>query len=77
MRSLRLSGFSNCFYGHNRADFEAMKKTFSGIEFEYADPNSASDINDDWNLWRDTFLDIAEQYVPRKTVKGRYIIHHG
>ena len=35
----------------NRADFQAMKKTFSGIEFEYADPNSASDINDDWNLW--------------------------
>ena len=42
------------------------------IDFEFTSSNSASDINDDWNLWRDTFLEMADEHIPRKIVKGRY-----
>ena len=42
------------------------------IDFEFTSSKSTSDINDDWNFWRDTFLAMANEYIPRKIVKGRY-----
>ncbi len=31
-----------------------------------------SDINESWNLWKDTFLAVADECIPTKIVKGRY-----
>ncbi|CAB3991882.1 Hypothetical predicted protein, partial [Paramuricea clavata] len=59
-------------YDYNRADFEKMNRTFESIEFEFSDPTSMSDINENWNLWRDTFLAVADECIPTKIVKGRY-----
>jgi hypothetical protein len=55
-------------YDYSRANFEEMNRIFSSIEFEF----STSDINDDWMVWRDTFLATADKCVPKKTIKGRY-----
>jgi hypothetical protein len=49
-----------------------MNRTFKSIEFEFSDPTSISDINENWNLWRDTFLAVADKCIPTKIVKGRY-----
>jgi hypothetical protein len=59
-------------YDYNRADFEKMNRTFESIEFEFSDPTSMTDINENWNLWRDTFLAVADKCIPTKIVKGRY-----
>ncbi|CAB3993273.1 Hypothetical predicted protein [Paramuricea clavata] len=49
-----------------------MNRTYESIEFEFSDPTSMSDINENWNLWRDTFLAVADECIPTKIVKGRY-----
>ena len=49
-----------------------MNRNLMNIDFEFTSSNSTTDINDDWNLWRDTFLAMADEYIPRKIVKGRY-----
>ena len=59
-------------YDYRRANFEEMNRNLMNIDFEFTSSNSTSDINDDWNLWRDTFLAMADEYIPRKIVKGRY-----
>ena len=59
-------------YDYRRANFEEMNRNLMNIDFEFTSSNSASDINDDWNLWRDTFLEMADEHIPRKIVKGRY-----
>ena len=55
-------------YDYSRANFEEKNSIFSSIEFEF----STSDINDDWMVWRDTFLATADKCVPKRTIKGRY-----
>ena len=59
-------------YDYRRANFEEMNRNLMNIDFEFTSSNSTSDINDDWNLRRDTFLAMAEEYIPRKIVKTRY-----
>ena len=34
-------------------------------------PNESTDVNTDWELWRNIFLDVATEYIPRKTLKRR------
>ncbi len=48
-----------------------MNGSLMNVDFAFTSPNSSSDINDDWTLWRDTLLGIADQYIPRKILKGR------
>ena len=37
-------------YDYRRANFEEMNRNLMNIDFEFTSSNSASDINDDWNL---------------------------
>jgi hypothetical protein len=32
---------------------------------------SCDDINTDWKRWKDTFLSIVSEYIPKKKLKGR------
>ena len=34
-------------------------------------PNESTDVNTDWERWRNIFLDVATEYIPRKTFKRR------
>jgi hypothetical protein len=29
------------------------------------------DINTDWKRWKDTFLSVVSEYIPKKKLKGR------
>ena len=49
-----------------------MNWTFQEIAFEFMSSDSVSNINDDWTLWRGTFLATADNFIPKKTRKGRY-----
>ena len=59
-------------YDYRRANFEEMNRNLMNIDFEFTSSNSTSGIDDDWNFWRDTFLAMADEHIPRKIVKGRY-----
>ena len=60
-------------YDYNRADFNEMNWTFYEIVFEFMSSDSVSNINDDWTLWRGTFLATADNFIPNKTLKRRYL----
>ena len=34
-------------------------------------PNESTDVNTDWERWRNIFLEVATEYIPRKTFKRR------
>ena len=34
-------------------------------------PNESTDVNTDWELWKNIFPDVATEYIPRKTFKRR------
>ena len=59
-------------YDYNRVDFNEMNWTSKEIVFEFMSTDSVSNINDDWTLWRGTFLATADNFIPKKTLKGRY-----
>ena len=48
-----------------------MNRTLETLEFDWMTYNSISDINDDWISWRDSFLTIANNHIPQKTIIGR------
>jgi hypothetical protein len=58
-------------YDYKRADFEGIKQTLETLEFDWMMNDSTSDINDDWISWRDSFLTIANDHIPQKTINGR------
>ena len=56
-------------YDYGKGDFEglrsalAAKNLCSNLEHD--------DINNDWQSWKNTFLQTVSEYVPRKKLKGR------
>ena len=48
-----------------------MNQTLETLEFDWMTNDSTSDINDDWISWRDSFLTIANDHIPQKTMNGR------
>ena len=44
-------------------------------------PNESTDVNTDWERWRNIFLDVATEYIPRNTYHAKHsngaTVHHG
>ena len=58
-------------YDYNRANFNEMNWTSKEIVFEFMSTDSVYNINDDWTLWRGTFLATADNFIPKKHTKKK------
>ena len=54
-----------------KGDLEGLRSALSAINLSSAINNDDSDINTDWQQWKDTFLAAVSDYIPSKTLKGR------
>ena len=53
-----------------RGDFDGLRSALQAIDLSTIIQQD-SDINEDWLLWKDTFLTIVNDFVPSRKIKGR------
>jgi hypothetical protein len=53
-----------------RGDFDGLRSALQAIDLSTIIQQD-SDINEDWLLWKDTFLTTVNDFVPSRKIKGR------
>ena len=55
-------------FDFHHADWNGL---YHALNHRNLSPNESSDINGDWERWKDQFLSVAADYIPLKTFKRR------
>lgn len=56
-------------YDYGKGHFDGLRSALSAKNLCWNLDHD--DINDDWQSWKDTFLDTVSNHIPRKKIKGR------
>ena len=55
-------------FNFDRADWSGLRDALDKCDLS---PSESTDVNTDWERWRDLFLEVAAEFIPRKTFKRR------
>ncbi|EDO29115.1 predicted protein [Nematostella vectensis] len=64
------SKFHRSVYNYTKADFDGLRASLSALELTMSS-NENSDIDTDWQNWKDLFLAAVADHVPSKKLRGR------
>ena len=55
-------------FGFDLADWSGLRDALDKCDLS---PSESTDVNTDWERWRDLFLEVAAEFIPHKTFKRR------